>query len=103
MYLKDHISNGTRLIAICDRELVGQTFTDGALRLEVSEFFYKGELTAPDDVKNALKGAASANLVGERSVACALEEGFITKDNVLMIEGVPHAQMAMDAGLTARM
>ncbi len=102
MYLKDHIANGTRLIAICDRELVGQTFTDGALRLEVSEFFYKGELTAPDDVKNALRRAKVANLVGERSVACALEEGFITKDNILMIDGVPHAQMAMDAGLAAR-
>lgn len=103
MYLKDHISNGTRLIAICDRELVGQTFTDGALRLEVSEFFYKGELIAPDDVKNALKNAAIANLVGERSVACALEVGCITKDNILMINGVPHAQMAMAAGLAARM
>ena len=103
MYLKDHISNGTRLIAICDRELVGQTFTDGALRLEVSEFFYKGELTTPNGVKNALRRAATANLVGERSVACALEEGFITKDNILIIDGVPHAQMAMAAGLAARM
>lgn len=103
MYLKDHISNGTRLIAICDRELVGRTFTDGALILDVSEFFYKGELTAPDDVKNELKSVAVANLVGERSVACALEGGFITRDNILIIDGVPHAQMAMGTGPATRM
>ena len=93
MYLKTHISDGTLLVAVCDRELVGQTFNDGTLSLEVSEFFYKGDLAEPADVRRALEGAVVANLVGERAIAAALEGGFMSESNILTIDGVPHAQM----------
>lgn len=95
MYLKTHISGETLLVAVCDHELIGQTFSDGTLTLEVSEFFYKGEIVSPSDVENALKDAAIANLVGERSIAYAIDGGFITEDNVIVIDGVPHAPTAM--------
>lgn len=93
MYLKTHISNGTLLVAICDRELIGQTFSDGTLTLEVSEFFYKGEISTSHEVRDALEHAEIANLVGERTIACALESYLINEDNILIIDGVPHAQM----------
>ncbi len=99
MYLKTHISDGTLLVAICDRELIGQTFSDGALALEVSEFFYKGEIASSSDVRDALEHAMAANLVGERSVGHALEGGFITEENILIIDGTPHAQMLTAASL----
>jgi len=95
MYLKTHISGETLLVAVCDHELIGQTFSDGTLTLEVSEFFYKGEIVSPSDVENALKDAAITNLVGERAIAYAIDGGFITEDNVIVIDGVPHAQAAM--------
>lgn len=103
MYLKNHIFDGTLLVAICDRELIGQTFSDGGLTLEVSEFFYKGALSSAHEVMAALGTAVVANLAGERAIECALEGGFITEDNILIIDGVPHAQMAMDADQAVRM
>lgn len=78
--------------------MIGQTFSDGTLTLEVSEFFYKGEIASLSDVGNALEDAAIVNIVGERSIAHALEHGFITEDNIIVIDGVPHAQtMTMPA------
>ena len=95
MYIKAHTFGETLLVAICDRELIGQTLSDGALTLEVSEFFYKGEISTPTEVRDMLKRATSANLVGRRATKHALEGGFITEDNMLIIGGVPYAQMMM--------
>ncbi|MEA3283332.1 MAG: DUF424 domain-containing protein [Euryarchaeota archaeon] len=80
------------LVAVCDQELIGQTFSDGTLTLEVSEFFYKGEVVPLHDVGDALEDAAIVNIVGKRSIAHALEHGFISEDNIIVIDGVPHAQ-----------
>lgn len=95
MYIKAHTFGETLLVAICDRELIGQTLSDGALTLEVSEFFYKGEISTPTEVRDMLTRATIANLVGRRATKHALEGGFITEDNMLIIGGVPHAQMMM--------
>jgi len=98
MYIKTHTFGETLLVAICDRELIGQTLSDGALTFEVSEFFYKGEISTPTEVMNMLSHATSANLVGRRAIEHALEGGFITEDNMLIIDGVPHAQMMLADG-----
>ncbi|HDI10382.1 MAG TPA: DUF424 family protein, partial [Euryarchaeota archaeon] len=34
-----------------------------------------------------------ANLVGERIVRAAIEAGYVREENVLIIGGVPHAQL----------
>ena len=72
--------------------MIGQTFSDGTLTLEVSEFFYKGEIVSSSEVGNALRNAAIANIVGKQSIAHALEHGFISEDSIIVIDGVPHAQ-----------
>lgn len=78
--------------------MIGQTFSDGKLTLEVSEFFYKGEIVPLSDVGNALEDAGIVNIVGKRSIAHVLEHGFISEDNIIVIDGIPHAQaVAMPA------
>ena len=72
--------------------MIGQTFSDGTLTLEVSEFFYKGEIVPLPDVGDVLEDAGIVNIVGKRSIAHALERGFISEDNIIVIDGVPHAQ-----------
>ncbi|MEA3323924.1 MAG: DUF424 domain-containing protein [Euryarchaeota archaeon] len=86
------MSGETLLVAVCDQELIGQTFSDGTLTLEVSEFFYKGEIVPLPDVRDALEDARIVNIVGKRSIAHALEHGFISEDNIIVVDGVPHAQ-----------
>lgn len=81
------------LLAACDEELVGQTFRDGMLKIDVKESFYKGEPADCLELSSALKKATIANLVGEQTVRCAIECGAIDKNNVIYIKNIPHAQM----------
>ncbi|MEA2055591.1 MAG: DUF424 family protein, partial [Candidatus Thermoplasmatota archaeon] len=39
-----------------------------------------------------LNNATIANLVGEKTVNCAIEMGLVNPDCVIHIKGIPHAQ-----------
>lgn len=80
------------LVSVCDAEILGETFENGELSLTVSEEFYGGEETAESEVATTLARASVANLVGERSVSLAIEQGHVEEANVLEIDGTPHAQ-----------
>ena len=54
---------------------------------------YDGERVGPDVLKKYLENATIANLVGEKTINCAIEMGLIDPDCVIKINGVPHAQM----------
>jgi len=81
------------MAAICDQEIHGKTFEDDGIVLHIKKDFYGNELKGPEEVSAALKDATIANLVGENAVALAINEGAITPENVIQVEGVPHAQM----------
>ena len=81
------------VISLCDSDLIGKTFEEGDLQLEMSERFYKGEEAAREEIVEALKNAKTINIVGEESIKLALEEKMITKDAIRKIGGTPHAQV----------
>ncbi len=95
MYLKSYRVHKETIVAVCDSELLGRTFCQGELHLSVNEQFFKGLLASEHDVREALKNATIANLVGKRAVDCGVESGIIDNGCVIIIEGVPHAQMVM--------
>lgn len=84
-------SNET-VVAVCDSELFGERFEEGDLKLEVERSFYEGKEVSPEECLEALKDATVANMVGS-IVEHAIEAGYVSSENVLEIEGVPHAQM----------
>ncbi len=94
IYVKIYRVQGEVLLAACDEELLGKTFREGELKLEVKERFYKGELVDEDALDAMLEEATIANLTGERCVGKAIELGYVDEARVLRIQGVPHAQMA---------
>ncbi|MEM4728395.1 MAG: DUF424 family protein [Thermoplasmata archaeon] len=91
--LKRHRSGSELLIAACDDELLGRRFTEGELTLEVSPSFFGGERVSRRLLLECLALATIANLVGEETVAAAIEGGFVDPECVIRIGGVPHAQM----------
>lgn len=80
------------VVTICDKELFGETFEEGNLKLEIDESFYGGDEASMDECLGALKDATIANMVGS-IVDHAVEAGYVNPDNVLEIERVQHAQM----------
>ena len=82
--------NGS-VLAVCDEELLGKTFTEGRLRLHVSEAFYGGDTVEEELLIQHLQRASSINLVGCRVVSVAIREGLVDRDRVLTVDGVMHA------------
>jgi hypothetical protein len=93
MYLKIYKNEGSRLVAACDKEVLGKTLKHGNAVVEISRTFYGGELVSEEELQKALEEAMSANLFGEKTIKCAIKCGLIDPDSVIMIDGVPHAQV----------
>ncbi len=94
MYLKIHRTPaGDEVVAVCDRELLNVRISQGDLEIHISEAFYGGKLATSEEVRTALSRAENVNLMGERSVAIAIELGLIGKDGCIRIGSVPHAQI----------
>ena len=91
--IKVYTKGTERLVAACDREVLGKTFREGKLRLEVSESFYMEDEADEETLVNWLRLATIANLVGKQTVEIAIRNGIIDQECVMYIEGVPHAQM----------
>jgi len=96
MYLKVHRSpSGDEVVAVCDRELMNTTIAGKEVEIYISGSFYGTTLVSPDEVRLALSSAANANLIGERTVALAVEMGLVSRSACLMLGDVPHAQLFM--------
>ena len=92
--VKVHSKGKELLVAAADSDLLGKTFRSDNLRIHVSREFYDGEALDEEAFVSRLDMATVANLVGEETVGAAVKHGFVSADCVLVIGGVPHAQMA---------
>ena len=81
------------LVAACDSELLGETFREGKLKLEVKPDFYKGDRATVGEALEAIDAADIANLVGETIVQAAVQQSLVDPTAILHISGVPHVQI----------
>jgi hypothetical protein len=95
IWTKTFRTPGDTLLAAADEELIGRELRDGKFRLKVSESFYKDLLVEEQVLRELLPLCSVANLVGERCVEIAADLGYISKENILYIQGVPHAQFSI--------
>ena len=82
------------LVAACDEDLLGKTFREGGVRLEVSAF-YDGDVVSEEQFVAHLRLATIGNFVGRETIEAARRGGFVAEEGVLWIQGVPHAQMVV--------
>ena len=82
------------VVVVCDEELLGKKlkFKEKGITIEVSEKFYGGKLVDESVVLKLLQKATIANLMGKKIVELASKNGFIAEENIILIDGVPHAQ-----------
>ncbi len=86
---------GEVMLAACDRELLGKKFEEGELVIEVKKNFYYEAFVSEQTFINSMKIATIANLVGDKVISLAIREGYINEENVMRINGIPHAQMVL--------
>ena len=94
MQIKIHDSYRT-IVALCDTDLIGKTFSEGIKQIEVRPNFFRGEEKNREEVLDILndmkKEDATFNIVGKESVELGLETGVIKKEGIMMIDDVPVA------------
>ena len=93
--VKNYRQGREKVLAACDEDVLGRQLSEGKLRLHVSPDFYDGFPADEEEFEAHLRTCTIANLVGERVVDLAIRLGFVAKENVIRIEGVPHAQWAL--------
>ncbi|MFZ2456981.1 MAG: DUF424 family protein [Candidatus Altiarchaeia archaeon] len=92
---KIHTCGNEVLVAVCDKDILGKTFFEGELQLEVKASFYHRGVASLAELEKVLSGATIANLAGNRVVDSAICAGYVEKENVLVIGGIKHAQFAV--------
>jgi len=91
--VKNYQQGVQRLLAACDEELLGTRHSEGKFRLDVTPTFYDGLRCDEPELGHYLRSCTVANLVGKRTVDLAVGLGLVDPGNVLIIAGVPHAQV----------
>jgi hypothetical protein len=92
MFVKTYNTPQGPLVAACDAELLGKKLKEGVIVLDLDKHagFYKGERTNEEKLCELLLQSGSANLVGEKSVGCAISAGLAQKSDIRRINGVSH-------------
>jgi hypothetical protein len=78
--------------AICDEDLLGKELEDKKVKIKVSKHFYGGVLVSEKVAVRIMGKVTIGNIIGKEVVDAAVRGGFITEENIILIDGVPHAQ-----------
>ena len=84
--------HGTVLI-ITDTDLIGQSFEDEKLQLDLRKAFYVGEVMPASDLMPKIEGSYVLHVTGSKAVAFVRSLGYINSAKVLEIDGIPHAEV----------
>ncbi len=91
-------TNFGKILAACDKELLGKTLKRGDIEITVSKSFYGGELVDERRLVYTMLDADVLNLIGNEVVRIAKELGLISEDAIIFFDDeeskkIPHAQM----------
>ncbi len=90
-----HKHGDERLLAACDEELLGRTFSEGVVKVTISENFYGLDKMTEETLGERMGSVTIMNLFGERTISVGIEKGFVTPENVLIVAGIKHAQVVL--------
>jgi uncharacterized protein len=92
-YYKIHESHAGYLLAACDKSICGKKLKSKETEFHVNPRFYKDKTATEAQMRKIFRIPSSANLVGKDIVQLAIDMGLVDKENVIKIQGIPHAQM----------
>lgn len=81
------------LLAICDVNLLGRTLKEGKNVFKITNEFYEGRKVSIDQAITMIENSNIVNIVGNKCVEKAVENGFVHPEAVIKIDGILHAQI----------
>jgi len=95
--LKIHESSQGKILAACDKEILGKTFQEKVgnenICLSLTEEFYYSDFVSLETILNKLESATVANLVGKLLISELLKKDIIKKSEINQVNEVPHVQI----------
>jgi len=96
MIVKIHkTENKQILVAVCDKELLGKKFEECNKQLDLSSDFYDGDERSDKETSDIMRNSYMLNLVGEKTIKLALEDGLILPENIKKIADIPYANIIL--------
>lgn len=80
------------VIAICDENCIERKLKSKRFEVKIDKRFYGGRLIDELTAVKMMRIATIGNLFGKNIVKLAERHGFISRENVIFIKRIPHAQ-----------
>lgn len=97
MIAKEHKTpDGKTILAVYDSELKRKRIEEKNLQIDLESDFYDGTQKSEEEIKKMMSSAYIINVVGENSVSLALSMNLISKDNIICIDNIKHAQAIIE-------
>ena len=81
--------NNTRLLNICDSNLLGKTIISEKLSIKISESYYGEKLIKKAEAEDLLKKCDDINMVGKEIISLSVDLGIASEKGIKKIDGIP--------------
>ena len=81
--------NNTRLLNICDSDLLGKTIISEKLSIKISESYYGEKSIKKEEAEHLLRECNNINMVGKDIISLSVELGIGSEKGVKKVDGVP--------------
>ena len=81
--------NNTRMLNICDADLLGRTLKRDNFSLKISQEYYAEKVVEKEEAKDLLTESDNINMVGKEIVSLSVDMGIGSQDGVKVIDGIP--------------
>ena len=81
--------NNTRLLNICDSDLLGKTINSEKLSIKISESYYGEKYIKKTEAEHLLKKCNNINMVGKDIISLSVALGIGSEKGVKKIDDVP--------------
>lgn len=89
--MKIHQTGSGEIIAICDTELIGNTYEDERACITITPEFFGTEQVPADKIEKIIREGENITMVGTRTIALARDIGILSEEDIIPIQGVPYA------------
>ncbi len=91
--MKKHKTDDGVVVAACDRDILGKTFEENNLVLNIDEKFFGGEVCELEEIETELKTACTSHIAGNNIISRLIERKVLDKNSILEISGVKHVMV----------
>ena len=82
------------VVTLCDENLIEKVLDEKGIKFKISKYFYGDKLVDETIALKFMEKATVGNLIGNKVIEFAEKNGFVSRENVIVIDNIPHAQWA---------